>query len=40
MTQHQADTYREDVRKEYNILVQQAASSNMVNIIFDVMLTS
>lgn len=29
MTQQQADTYREDVRKEYNVLVQQAAASNM-----------
>lgn len=29
MTQQQADTYREDVRKEYNILVQQAAASQM-----------
>lgn len=29
MTQQQADTYREDVRKEYNLLVHQASAANM-----------
>ncbi|XP_078329048.1 uncharacterized protein LOC111115901 isoform X2 [Crassostrea virginica] len=28
MTQQQADTYREDVRKEYNMLVQRATAAN------------
>lgn len=32
MTQQQADTYREDVRKEYNMLVQRATAANTVNI--------